>query len=91
MYNFVQQIATYPYMPNTGYRTFNGEMFKLTGKYRSIMKNMPPEPPEQPLFNPLQPPFVKRFNGGRASGALNREMLYKLNQQNMDLYQEKYY
>jgi len=91
MSNFVQQIATYEFIPNTGFRSFNEEMDKVRGKYRSIMKTPPPVPPEQPLFNPLKPPFVRKFFGGRASGGVNREMMNKINQQNLNLYQERYY
>jgi len=91
MSNFVQTQATYEYMPNTGFRSLNDEINKVIGKERSILKNAPPIPPEQPLFNPTKPKFIKKFFGGRASNSINREMMYKINKQNLDLYQERYY
>lgn len=91
MSNFSQTQTTYEFIPNTGFRSFNEEFNKVNGKYRQIMKNPPPPPPAEPLFNTNKGPLFRNFFDGRASGGINREMLYKINQDNWIIYNSMYY
>lgn len=74
MSNFASTQATYPFRKNTGFKSFDSELKASVGKSRKRGEAETP-PPKQPEFQPLKPDYTPKFNGGKASRAIDRDEL----------------